>query len=491
MSLLPGSQQPGQEPLWEKVVVLVLGAAVGYVIVAVLGALTPTGLETLVAAGVFVAGLGLAVLAGTQVRLRYLGARSRRRRGWSPRKRHTLTAVTLGLCGLSPALLLDAVLLGHGRTTQLVALGLLAVLLTSGVHLSVALVQDGDLPRVRDRIESCRPIAVFLRGARYWRRVWGVRQVVALVHRLPGDHVGPLSMLIVMLVVCGVLAQGSAVGWRGARDGGAESASRSGGRGGAKGGRRDDPAPEPQPEPEPLTPDPDATAADPCGVEIAAGDGAPAPLARELHRVWEETGPAAGCPTRARSTGNAGAYLVEGQCRGEFWSIAVASPSSAASIALDPAAGPARRLVGSRAVTGLSDREDVGAGDFQLVETTIGPYLLIREQKTDGEGGLRRPPQRCYEVRPAKERDAVLPPGAAEVWIRFGEAAVRAWPEPDRSWPGAESHFTLRDRGGATVARIACSTPVDCRLQSATLELRSGPGGARALTAARIRHASG
>lgn len=130
-----------------------------------------------------------------------------------------------------------------------------------------------------------------------------------------------------------------------------------------------------------------------------------------------------GCPTRARPTGG-GAYLIDGERQGEFWSMAVASPQYPAAVLLEPAAKSARWIAPSRSWWG-PPREDIGAGDFHVLFTAIGPCVMVREEKTDGEGGLESPPERCYEVEPARSRYTVLSPGAAELWIRFNKSPQR------------------------------------------------------------------
>ncbi|HTT95230.1 MAG TPA: hypothetical protein VMF55_11205 [Solirubrobacterales bacterium] len=239
------------------------------------------------------------------------------------------------------------------------------------------------------------------------------------------------------------------------------------------------------------------TAEELCGPHAVPGAGAPKLEAKAINKVWARLGqPATGCSTKARRVpGTKSTFVVPGYCGRQFWSLGVVSPEGA-SVLLEQSARVARHLLAKGTFRFASKRHDLGRGDFYVLDAARGNYVLVREQKTDGRGGLEERVLSCLEVEPAKERYVVLPPAMAALWLRL-EAKLEEplWPTVDLSHPDSnDSYFTFQ-RGSddpTTVATGVCSAPGDCQLLADGLDWH-GPASPvkRAVTVSRIIHPYG
>ncbi len=227
-----------------------------------------------------------------------------------------------------------------------------------------------------------------------------------------------------------------------------------------------------------------------CGVQVHAGDGLPVDLRGQFRTAWKEVSPADGCPGIAHLVGKR-TYAANGRCGDELRALGVVSPYHPAAVLLEGAAAVARRLLYRRPLLGASPRENVGGGDFHFLYTKVGPFLAIREEKTDGNGGTDGAPQDCSEIEPGGAPYELLPPGMAELLVRFDEEVVPSWPrhEPARDRHGHEA-FSLYTPDHVEVARAWCSSAVDCELRSGAYRIHSTPFGARTVTVARLRRSS-
>lgn len=225
-----------------------------------------------------------------------------------------------------------------------------------------------------------------------------------------------------------------------------------------------------------------------CGVQTHAGDGLPVNLRSQFRAAWRELSPADGCPGIAHRVGKR-TYAATGRCGDEIRALGIVSPYHPAAVLLEGAAGVARDLLRSRSLLGASPRENVGGGDFHLLYTDIGPFLAIREEKTDGHGGTDGTPHDCSEIEPGGAPYELLPPGMAELLVRFNEEVVTGWPrrEPTRDRDGREA-FSLHTPDHVEVAQAWCSSAVKCELRSGVYRIYSTPLGARTVTVSRVRH---
>jgi hypothetical protein len=434
------------------------------------------------------AGVILAGRWGVHVKIGYLWWEGVRSEGWTAGKRRYLRRLTVAGGLLSLCLIAVGYFFYVHRTgwVQLVVTAALALLVGLLMTETMRLIDNpGGPPRGSDVIEECRPVRWFLRSARYWERLWGVKHAIRfIVDKLPTDHMSRLAMMIVVALLVALAFQGTAVGLRlgGVKDPAPHHKSE-----GAKGEAAHERVERQQWATDATDPAEIEPTLVTCRRDISPGDGAPEPLKRELRGAWNDIGPAIGCPTRARPTGSGGAYAIYGQCAGRYWSLDVASRRYGAAVLLDPAAEPARAIAASEGLSGASPRRTLGEGDFQLLHTPVGPYVLIRQGKTDGNGGLEGPPDDCAEVKRAKARYSVLPPGIAELWIRFNEEAMRAWPDRDTSWLDDDlTHFTFHNYGGTTVARTFCESAIVCELNARGIHMTSSAAGVRTVTVRRV-----
>lgn len=231
------------------------------------------------------------------------------------------------------------------------------------------------------------------------------------------------------------------------------------------------------------------TAEELCGAQVP-GRGAPELEAKALRPVWEELGqPATGCSTVARRVpGTASTYVVPGYCGRQFWSLGIVSPAGA-TVLLEPAARVAKQLLARGVFRFSSERRDVGNGDFYILDTTAGKYVLIRDQKTDGGGGITKPPLSCLEVKRGKEGYVVLPPAMAELWLRLEGLRGPVWPAVDASRvKSGEQFFSfVAEHGQRTVASGRCLAPTSCELRAGSLHWERSTGDSEAVTVTRIR----
>lgn len=249
----------------------------------------------------------------------------------------------------------------------------------------------------------------------------------------------------------------------------------------AAGGTHTTPTPPPQPvQPTATTPSEYPTYEELCGSAISPGDGIPPDSSKQLLReaseldyVWLLNGGViAACAQRAMPLFDApGVYYIVGDCGHTFRSLAISSPSYPAQMVLDPLAEFAKELAERDLLVGASARENIGSeGDFQILYTTKGAYIGIRDRKTDGHGGPLGVPKTCEELSPAKVKDVILQPGMAELWLRLGASGERTWPArytaPTRA---GTTFYTFYDAGepDTTAASGYCIAADDCRLTSA------------------------
>jgi len=442
-----------------------------------------TEIEALAALMLLCCGLLFDLRWCVHVRLKYLRFKGKASEGWTKGKRRRLCFLTLVNISLSAAATAAGVhyLLSPGRYWQVgVTLGLL-VLLTAVVEASRRLIEFGGPQCGADVIESCRPVRWILGQERTWNGQWGIDTGVKKISQvIPVGRRNKAVVVLVVGLVFSFLTQSGVVVGRV-----------------IKGSDRDraiNHAPHKKPEAGSVLRqnDPEAPAGetgsveDPCREAATPGDGAPEPLKAQIRRAWEEKAPASGCAGRAHPNASKSAYIVEGTCLGQPWSLAIGSWERGAAVLLENAATAARSIAEDHELDGASERIDLGGGDFHLLFTPAGPYLLIREQKTDGNGGLQGTPQSCADIKPGKQDYVALPPGMAELWIRFsGEVAV-SWPEWTRR-RGQEVVFNGLEH--EELASGSCSSLVRCRVEGLGVAMESTAAGVQGVTALAVLEA--
>lgn len=218
------------------------------------------------------------------------------------------------------------------------------------------------------------------------------------------------------------------------------------------------------------------------GGVIQPGDGLPDALRSEMYRAWMRGGePTYGCAGLAEPVlEGIDVYAVRGQCDGAFRALGVVSPDRPAAVLIDEPALLARRMLERGTLRGASPRTPIGMGDFQIVYTADGSWLLIRRQTTDGEGGLARAPDHCREVRPGGQPYVALPPALADAWMQLAAAGQESWPARDPAADSADRlayRFLSADGTESTVATGWCTTTTrpSCELEAPGFEVGRPP----------------
>lgn len=433
-------------------------------------------IEALAALMLLCCGLLFDLRWGVHVRLRYLWFRGKVSEGWSKQKQRRLCALTLVNISLSVAATAAGLtyLLSPGSYWQCGVTLVLLVMLTAVVEATRRVIEVGGPKCGADVIENCRPVRWFLDPERTWNGKWGVDAWVGkATNVIPVGRRSKTAVVLVVGLAFSLLTQSGVVVGRvikGSDHGPPNNHETHKKHEAGSISRRqtgEDPAPGTE------------TAADPCQGAVTPGAGAPEPLKAQIRRAWEEKAPASGCAGRAHPNTSRTAYIVKGSCFDEPWSLAISSWERGTAILLEDAATAANSIAEHHELDGASERIDLGGGDFHLVFTPIGPYLLIREQKTDGNGGLEGTPETCAEIEPGKEHYVVLPPGMAELWIRFSREVAVSWPELT-GLRGRE--FVFKGLAHEELAVGSCSSPVRCRVEGLGRKMESSAAGVQDVT---------
>lgn len=324
------------------------------------------------------------------------------------------------------------------RAAQFYA-GLSAVLLIAvSSHLTLRLVSAAGLPRGTDTIEHCPVVRSLRNNVELWKSAPGIRQLDAFIWRK--TPIGYISGLVVFLILA---LSVSAVVDKLAHTAHLRLANDRRGLGisgiVSQHPRKLRPH-KPRPSdhgPGTSSPGPtgDEAAAIPtyaqdCGTAVIPGQGAPTPEDTELRDAWYEIGgvnAACGGPAH-RVPGTADVYYVNGYCGEQLRSVGVAAPDHPAVLLLEGWATFAEKMAQAGKLLGASAHRFVGSGDFQVVYTTVGPYVLIREQVSDGHGGLTGIAGTCYDLQVAKEQPVTVPPGLVGLWLRYERLYQPVWP---------------------------------------------------------------
>ncbi|HSS03702.1 MAG TPA: hypothetical protein VLK89_00760 [Solirubrobacterales bacterium] len=478
-------QPPGQGPdraVFVALSIAFAAAAFGSVTLWFLGR-SLMEIEALAGLMLLASGLLFDLRWGVHVRLKYLWFKGSSAGGWTKEKQRRLCLLTI--VNISFSVIATAAgayfLLSPGRYWQAGITVALLVLLTGVVEMTRRLIEFGGPRCGADVIESCRPVRWFLGAKRTWNGQWGIDKWVTKMSKIiPVGERNKAAVVLVVGLAFSFLTQGGVVVGRVIK--------------GADLKPTNNRAPHKEREVTSISgrKDPEALAGggkstgDPCQGSIIPGDGAPEPLKAQIRRAWEEKAPASGCAAWARPNASKSAYIVEGSCLGKPWSLAIGSWERGAAILLENAAVAARSIAADHELDGASERIDLGGGDFHLVFTSVGPYLLIREQKTDGKGGLQGTPRSCAEIEPGMEQYVVLPPGMAELWIRISREAAPSWPE----WTGRGTReFVFRDLAHEKLASGSCSSPIRCRVHRGRSTIESNDAGIQDVTALAVLEA--
>lgn len=197
------------------------------------------------------------------------------------------------------------------------------------------------------------------------------------------------------------------------------------------------------------------------------GDPAPGAWRHALYGLWlGEYGAGAveaGCTGTAHpAKGHPHIWVAEGMCEGSLRSYAIAAKGRAASLLYQQAARFAVAKEEAGVLLGASPRQDLRDGDFYLVETEIGPYVLIRSQKATGSTTAEGIPRRCEDYTSDNYPYTSMPPGLLQIWLQISRWQL-AWPVSEESAsPGKHGFVFLGADTGEVIAHAECESPTYC-----------------------------
>jgi hypothetical protein len=129
-----------------------------------------------------------------------------------------------------------------------------------------------------------------------------------------------------------------------------------------------------------------------------------------------------------------------------------------------PAAGFALQLARAGVLIGASRRHTIRGGDYYLVDTDYGSWILVR--RTVSTGSKNKPEKKgslgCEDVAPDNVPYQRVPPGLLSIWL---EATRREWAWPEHVGEGdgtADFEFHAEDPSAPPLARASCPTPTYC-----------------------------
>ena len=197
------------------------------------------------------------------------------------------------------------------------------------------------------------------------------------------------------------------------------------------------------------------------------GKPAPRPLQKSLYGLWlGESGAGAieaGCAGPAHGVkGHSSIWMAKGFCEGSLRSLGIVGRGRPGSLLYQQAAWFALSKAREGTLLGASPREDLRAGDFYLIETELGPYILIRSQKAIGEATSNSTPRRCENYTSDNYPYTIVPAGLIRIWLRISHSEL-VWPVLNGDDGGGAQDFAFlgADRGGL-VGDAECTSAVVC-----------------------------
>jgi hypothetical protein len=195
------------------------------------------------------------------------------------------------------------------------------------------------------------------------------------------------------------------------------------------------------------------------------GAGAPKPQRMALARAFYHWGAGlTGCPLPAvLERQSDGIYYTVGKCGPVTQSLALADPVGHGVLLLQQGARYALHLAQDEHILlWANTRQDSERGDYYLLQTTEGSYVLIRETKSGGT--IDPPPAAQGACDPATTEDiryTAVPPALIEPWA---DMAADGWIWPVQDGPsGPKTVFYFHQDDGRVVAKAICSD-AECKV---------------------------
>jgi hypothetical protein len=197
------------------------------------------------------------------------------------------------------------------------------------------------------------------------------------------------------------------------------------------------------------------------------GRPAPKPWGEALYGLWlGESGAGAieaGCTRPAhQAEGQPHIWVAEGVCEGSLRSFGISVKGRPPSLLYQQAARFALAKERDGMLIGASPRKNLRAGDFYLVQTEIGPYILIRPQKATGSTTESDAPRRCEDYTSDNYPYTAIPPGLIRLWLRISHWQL-TWPVLDEGGESNPRSFAfIGAESGGLVADAECDGPTFC-----------------------------
>jgi hypothetical protein len=196
------------------------------------------------------------------------------------------------------------------------------------------------------------------------------------------------------------------------------------------------------------------------------GSPAPRPSSDALYGLWlGESGAGAiegGCAQPAHvAKDHPAVWVEEGLCEGSLRSYGIAADRPA-SLLYQQAARFALAKEREGVLLGASSREDLRDGDFYLVETELGPYVLIRPQKATGVAPADSTPRRCEDYTSDNYPYTTVPPGLVRIWLQISQHELVFPVSVGRSHGAAQKFTFLGADSGTVVGEAECADADTC-----------------------------
>jgi hypothetical protein len=174
----------------------------------------------------------------------------------------------------------------------------------------------------------------------------------------------------------------------------------------------------------------------------------------------------AGCPLPARpEPGRTNLWIERGACHGRLQSLGVAPLDGNAVMLLQQAARVGDGLAREGVLRSATRRKRVGEGDFYLLQTSRGSYLLVRPRRSGGPTAEDETTiEACGSYEDRNVSYSVAPPGLIGALLEI-DRQNWVWPVEEKSEGDLAADFVLvDDRTHRDVGRAHCVSALSCEV---------------------------
>ena len=207
-----------------------------------------------------------------------------------------------------------------------------------------------------------------------------------------------------------------------------------------------------------------------CG---GAYDAAPAPAVNreQIVALFKDAGMReAGCPRAAEPVaGEDGVWIAPAYCGSKLRSLAVTAPNAdyLPALVYQQAADFALARAREGILLGASARHPIRGGDFYVIDTTLGSFVLIRRRSSTGRlPGSEAGGGSCVAYTSGNVTYTVVPPGLVGLWLDATEEGEWLFPHStSASGEGEEFEFLTEYPASESLAGASCSSDLRCTLR--------------------------